>query len=543
MAPSRVVASDGAKRTCAHRSCGFSRGVRRSCQQSAQVQNKNVSHGTNEKCTKACSSDCARGILKKASNAENADLTLPLSDLNSQTMILPIIDSRSVSTPPRWKSPYVDDEILDVPCRFTALARESTFCGSPAKTPGRVAKVFDALLPITPRKASVKITKTVKHQGSQIVTRSLRAVCRLGTVLGMTAPKHQFKSLAELRRHLLQRYRSLHKAFREMENHLKECKHKDGTAWKKNNIANGLHSSMDLQDFTKAIAYLGCDSQSAQNIFELMDTNGDGIITLEEFKSSLVRMPREILLQDFRRKLLTKYSSSHQAFRELSIPPGKHDKYAEGDQSKPLNRQAFAFHLSRLGIEEQESSLLFDIIDDDSSGIITIQELRETLREVAPSVSLEEFWHRFNESWPNIRAAASSGPEGRRRATELLFKILPAKFHSQSLDLPLGLSADAWDVLCAELDVPRTNALELFRQCVTAKIWQGHRESLPGYLQFQEKNSRAPGSAYLQVECDFDDFFDELEFWSETPLARQGPGGRQSYGRDIARRLRSTKDS
>jgi len=41
----------------------------------------------------------------------------------------------------------------------------------------------------------------------------------------------------------------------------------------------------------------------------------------------------------------------------------------------------------------------------------------------------------------------------------------------------------------------------------------------------------------LEAECDLDDFFDELLLWSQTPLARQGAGMRQSYGRDMAQRL------
>lgn len=253
--------------------------------------------------------------------------------------------------------------------------------------------------------------------------------------------------------------------------------------------------------------------------------NGDGFITMEEFKTSLVAMPREVLLQDFRKRLLAKYSTTREAFKELSQAPGHRDKGVEGDLSQPLTREVFAFRLSRLGVEEQESSLLFDLIDTDASGTISIFELREILREVAPPVSLEEFWHRFHSRWPNIRAEASSGAMGRRRAAELLFKNLPAKFRGSPLDMPVGLSVEAWTILSEELDVPRTNSIETFRRCATAKIWQGHRASLPGCLE-------GP-----QSECDLDDFFDELLLWSQTPKARQRPEMRQSYSKDVAQRL------
>lgn len=355
-------------------------------------------------------------------------------------------------------------------------------------------------------------------------------MCRMGTVIGIKAPPRQFKSLADLRRLLLQRHRSLHKAFREMENHLQEFKQQEGTAWKKSKAISGNHS-MDLLEFSRAIAFCGIDHYEAQHFFKLMDTNEDGFITIEEFKTSLVTMPRDVLLQDFRKRLLTKYTTTFEAFKQLSQAPGHRDKSVEGDLSQPLTREMFAFRMLRLGVDEKESSLLFDIIDTDASGTISIWELRETLREVALPVSLEEFWHRFHSRWPNIRAEASSGSVGRRRAVEAVFKILPEKYRGTSLDLPLGLSSDAWNVLCEELDVSRTNGEELFRQCATAKIWQGHRAMLPGCLEEPRRNN----------ECDFDDFFDELQLWSQTPRARQGPEMRQSYSKDVAQRLRSIK--
>merc|ERR1712216_758250 len=185
--------------------------------------------------------------------------------------------------------------------------------------------------------------------------------------------------------------------------------------------------------------------------------------------------PPELLLQDFRKRLLIGFSSTREAFKDLFSRTGNPD--VEGHTT--FTRKAFAFHLARLGIDEQDSSLLFDIFDVSAAGTVSIDQLQEKMREVAPSVSLEEFWQRFNSRWPHIRTMANNGPEGRRRATESLFKILPAKHRSTSLDLPLTLSADAWEVFCGQLDVSQTNGQELFAKCATAKAWQGQQTLYP----------------------------------------------------------------
>lgn len=541
MAPSRTKAGQWAKRTFDLQSCSNSRVASSSRAGSTGVPWKRRSKEPEFKSLMPIDQTNVKDSSSSThSTTEGSQTALLLPSIEDAVRTTPawksqyVVDSDPASTPPAWKSPYVVDSNVSAPPLQlpSAVCESNSPCVSPTKTPGRVAKIFGELLPVTPRKRTEKFSKKIKRQASKELK---RVVCRIGTAIGLKASKQEFKSLAELRRHLLQQHRSLHKAFREMEKHLKELKRKEGTAWKPFSV-DGLHSSMTLLEFTKAIRFFGVHSEEAQHFFDLMDANMDGLITFEEFKSALVSMPRDILLQDFRSRVLTKYASTHEAFKELSCAPGHREKCAEGDQSAlsaPLTRETFAFQLSRLGVEEMEASLLFDIIDTDLSGAISLGELEETLREVAPSLSLEEFWHRFNMRWPNIRELASTGAEGRRRATEALFKILPAKYGGRYLDMPLGLPFEAWDILCAQLDVSRKNSQELFEQCATAKEWQGHRNTHPGYLE------ELPVDATLSSDslCDLDDFFDELQLWSTTPLARCGPGMRQSYGRDVAQRL------
>jgi len=371
-----------------------------------------------------------------------------------------------------------------------------------------------------------------------MMSRALNVIRKVGTSMGLKTTKHHFRSLAELRRHLIQRHQSLNQAFREIIKHLKKskCGHDEESdgAWTNSQIQHELHTRMQLTDFIIAMSFFGIESSESLHFFNLIKKNGDDGISLEELKDALVNMPSDLILQGFRQRLLTKSSSTYvtqEVLRELFSVQGR--KFLEHEQSQSLGRRGFERRLLHLGFEEQDASLLFRIFDANAAGAVSLEQLQEKLRQVAPSVSLEEFWHRFNARWPNIRGAASSGPEGRRRATTSLFDILPAACRGSaprgvSLYMPMGLSLDAWDVLCAQLDVSPTNGEELFRQCASAKAWQGHPTLHSGQPVPTQMQLRLPIFAdYLEdcrEECDLEDFFDELLLWSQTPLASQGPG-------------------
>eukprot|EP00746_Dinoflagellata_sp_MGD_P070326 gnl/MRDRNA2_/MRDRNA2_28793_c0_seq1.p1 gnl/MRDRNA2_/MRDRNA2_28793_c0~~gnl/MRDRNA2_/MRDRNA2_28793_c0_seq1.p1 ORF type:complete len:559 (+),score=96.89 gnl/MRDRNA2_/MRDRNA2_28793_c0_seq1:67-1743(+) len=495
------------------------------------------------------------GSTKASQHAqENAILHLPLGDLDSKAFVLPAIDDALVRTPPPWNAPCVPDfESPKVNFSLPKTVLESK-CShdSPIKTPGRVAKVFAELLPTTPKRTLEKSTTNTRRRDSGIVSCGLKVISKVGTALGLKTRKHHFRSLAELRRHLIQRHQTLNQAFREIAKHSKKPTHNndDGSdgAWTNSQIESELCARMQAKDFVNAMSFFAIDSAESLHFFNLIKKNGDDGISLEELKDALVNLPADLMLQGFRQRLLARCASTyvnHEVFRELFSVQGS--KFVEQDQSQSLGRRGFERRLLHLGFEEQDASLLFNIFDADAAGSVSVEQLQEKLRGVAPSVSLEEFWHRFNARWPNIRGAASSGPEGRRRATASLFQILPVACRGSaprgvSLDMPMSLSLDAWDLLCAQLDVSPSNGEELFRQCASAKAWQGHQTLHSGQPAPKQMALRLPLFAnYLEGccdECDLEDFFDELLLWSQTPLASQGPGMCQSYGRDVAQRFR-----
>jgi len=565
MAPSRVAAYQWARQVKPQRRC-LSRVAPSSNQQSTHVKRKNGKSREPEldvllPSIRATGKAPLPGTTQGSrTDMANANSELP-SLLSSQAFFLPSLEKPFVTrvrTPSPWKSPCsVDSTTPKVALKLPAsLFQSESACDSPTKSPSKVANVFRKLLPESPRKKNVSSSKhqskhlpkekpleetpkNVKRQGSRVVRHAVSFINRIGTAIGTTtalkkAPKHQtqFKSLAELRRRLLQQHHSLQKAFREMEDHNNmEQKSVSATAkdFLSSSMADEPDTSIHIEDFADAIAFFGVDFPQAQHFFKLMDQDGDGQVTFDEFKRALRDMPPGLVLLDFRDRLLSKYSSlTHGPFPDLFAATGPHDKAVEGDQSRIFTRKSFAWHLSRHGVDEHESSILFDIIDANSVGSVSKENVDEMLRDVAPSVGLEEFWYRFNIRWPDIRASASSGPEGRRRAAELLFKILPASHRGTSSHVPLGLTADAWDILCAQLDVPRANAEELFRQCSTSKAWQGCQTSLP--RNPLPKNGKFVLPAFaghlekLQAECDLDDFFDELQLWSQTPCRKYHEG-------------------
>merc|ERR1712000_445288 len=137
-----------------------------------------------------------------------------------------------------------------------------------------------------------------------------------------------------------------------------------------------------------------------------MDNDGDGCLTFDEFRRALTDMPRSVLLQDFRQRLLARHPCLAAAFKELASVPahsrGACSKIAE--EERRFTQPEFVRQLVRLGVAEVEASELFRLIDDDASGDVSMAELREAVRSVAPTVSLESFWRRVVADLPGLPA-------------------------------------------------------------------------------------------------------------------------------------------
>jgi len=159
--------------------------------------------------------------------------------------------------------------------------------------------------------------------------------------------------------------------------------------------------TLTCDQFIEAASIFGLEAHQARHFFEAMDRDGNQRLTLQEFLAAMTNMPREVLLHDFRQRVLARFSSLGTALQALA-----------GSSVLRFSRSDFTTSMCRLGIVEIEAVELFRIIDDDNSGYLSLEELRQAMRKVAPSTSLEEFWQRVAAEWPELSASAAARNAG-----------------------------------------------------------------------------------------------------------------------------------
>lgn len=320
-------------------------------------------------------------------------------------------------------------------------------------------------------------------------------------------------SLLDLRHRLINRFTSLPKAFKELEDYISEQERQEiaTRGWcqalvdKKSEIVG--QRRLRLGEFIDAGKFFGLDEKQAERFFTLMDNNGDGDLTLDEFMQALTSMPGHILIGDLRDRLLAKHQTVNRAIKELQRDVM--GLMAGGE----LDNNAFAHSMARMGISEKEADTLFGIIDAGGNGTLSVAELRDALREGAPHITLEEFWQRFANQWPNIAEATKGGSRERREAADRLSEVLPSHLRG-TRDAPLlCLTAEAFDALCHHLDIGFQNGAELFSQCKKAAHCHGGQPLAAHEDRRSQSKETRLGQWSFQKECDLEDFFGVLRLW------------------------------
>jgi len=353
-------------------------------------------------------------------------------------------------------------------------------------------------------------------------------------------PRHRgLMSMVEFRRLLLERHVSLERAFRELEeymdSHPASCR---GASPRLTNRRAGRNCrTVQLPEFVNATAFFGLNAEQASHFFGLMDIDGDRNLSFTEFLDALTRMPRNVLLQDLRQRLLTQYPTVSDAFRHL---------IAGGSHSRKLDSASFRAVLAPLGVLDVEAAEIFRIFDEDASGDVSLDELREAMREIAPTISMESFWQRFAAEWPQVRAAARiGGSSGSHRAGALLLELLPEDIRQRcgitalprlggqmchealgegpsaaTSDLParlslIALTSEVFDAFATLLDISRANASDLFQHITAAarkqcgNATQGDAQAKTGLTDGEER------------EVDMEDFLEQMQLWTDNPLSIQ----------------------
>lgn len=210
-----------------------------------------------------------------------------------------------------------------------------------------------------------------------------------------------------------------------------------------------------MGEFTSTLEEaFGLSKQQSTHFFRLMDFNGDGSISMQEWTEALSRCPHALLITDLRSRLLSKFQTIDAALHAAAI---------QGNLSLPLSRHGLTSALCRVcpGICSAEVDGIFGAVNDGrTADVVTLRELQDTLREKAPWSSLEDFFKRL---W---LSAKSFDP-----AQLLVSREDLADLHPNS-----GLTRNVFDRLCISLDIPKKNGKQIWAAIFhneASATWEG----------------------------------------------------------------------
>lgn len=148
-----------------------------------------------------------------------------------------------------------------------------------------------------------------------------------------------------------------------------------------------------------------CSMFEARVIFELMDADRDGSLTMAEFNLGLETIAPVVSLVALRKRLICLgFTSMLQAIAVM-------DGGGEDSTMQPLTLSEFAACLRRAWvIEDHEHRAIFDLVRDpaEPQGRATLSELACGLAAVSPCILLGEARQQLEAKWGNLGAAADA---------------------------------------------------------------------------------------------------------------------------------------
>ncbi|CAE7473161.1 unnamed protein product, partial [Symbiodinium pilosum] len=200
---------------------------------------------------------------------------------------------------------------------------------------------------------------------------------------GEGTPIHDF------RRKLLQKWPSIQEAFTEIDSYVSK-----------------VTRPLNLSEWSAALATLGLATQAnARIIYDLLDENKDGTLTLQEFRTGVEAAAPVHCMESLRKRLLCLGFPSMLSALSAMQPHG------EDMTMMPLNFQQFSECLSRVWvIQPEEHRAVFDVVRDpcDSSNTATLAELLCGLIAVSPPLLLEELWLLSQRRFGGVEAAVQA---------------------------------------------------------------------------------------------------------------------------------------
>lgn len=232
--------------------------------------------------------------------------------------------------------------------------------------------------------------------------------------------------------------------------------------------------------------------REARVIFELVDLNHDGSISLAEFFTALEVVAQINDIQGLRKRLVCLgYKTSMQLLNSLE---------RDVDPARPLTLEEFGAVLCRIPVvEPEEHRAIFDNVRDrgDSRSKASIYDLMAALASVSPSFLVEDVaektfsrWHDASHIWANL------GPEWGEGNLEF-------QEFADKLTRNLGYSAYAAQKACRIFDVEKDG--KIARPELLSAI------ALARPTVFLEEFRRKVQQRYRSIEAAFRESFEHLD--------------------------------
>lgn len=201
-----------------------------------------------------------------------------------------------------------------------------------------------------------------------------------------------------------------------------------------------LNIAMNRLDTTKL---------EAEKMFRIIDVNGSGEITPQEFESSMRIAEPSLFHEELRFKIRQRFHSIRET---LNIAFA--DEVTDGLQLEiALSKARFAEVLVPLGLLESEVIQMFDLVDEKCDGEMVARDFVNGVKRFAPACVLEDLRVRACQEYSNLREVFS-GTSARRWSEPLNFKAFLKKLTTMRLarlgedDIDMHAIFDLLDVSC-----------------------------------------------------------------------------------------------
>lgn len=276
--------------------------------------------------------------------------------------------------------------------------------GLPDVSPTKVTSRPDAGLPDvsatkarSPLKRGKPLGDAVHVMQSQTLSPSKSSRCSdrvtADSPSRVVAGEDRRQVVERFRQWLLYRFRSIHDAFKQI----------DG--------GDTRDKELSISEFLLALSQLDVPKAEARTLFQALDKDHSGKVSMNEFIHSLTDVSEEALLWELRCRLNKNgiYSNNlDKAFDLIRRFDGqaKNNRtrfggcVLTGEERAKLRKMRESLQMGRvewlkfgcsLGLTIFETERLFEIIDKDLSGTVNLQEMCDALCAAAPNVSLERF--------------------------------------------------------------------------------------------------------------------------------------------------------